>query len=221
MIGIANMDQSLTALERAWHELAEPYHCRMTRSAFLEGIVNRYSEEWRAYHTLRHIGEMLEIIEEYHTLLADYDAVAFATWFHDIVYDPRAEDNEVRSATLARRILSRLQVPSRVINRAAELILMTTAHNTADSSFDTRLFIDADLSILGATPERYEEYRRDIRREYSWLSDQEYRQGRAEVLRRFLDRRRIFQTEELHERLEAQARGNLMAELESLTGKIE
>jgi predicted metal-dependent HD superfamily phosphohydrolase len=65
-------------------------------------------------------------------------------------------------------------------------------------------------------PERYEEYRRDIRREYSWLSDGEYRQGRAEVLRRFLDRTRLFQTDELRERLEVRARGNLTAELEHL-----
>jgi predicted metal-dependent HD superfamily phosphohydrolase len=207
---------SLLELERSWHELAEPYHCHATRSAFLEGIINRYSEPWRAYHTLRHIGEMLEIIEEYHTKLLDYDAVAFAAWFHDIIYDPRADTNEERSAALARRILSRLQVPSRTINRTSDLIVITGSHNITDTSFDTRLFIDADLSILGAVPERYEEYRRDIRREYSWLSDGEYRQGRAEVLRRFLDRTRLFQTDELRERLEVRARGNLTAELEHL-----
>jgi predicted metal-dependent HD superfamily phosphohydrolase len=219
MSAIVNI--SLLELERAWHELAEPYHCRMTRSAFLEGIINRYAEPGRAYHTLRHIGEVLHVIEEYRDRLADYDAVAFAAWFHDIVYDPRAGDNEERSAILGRRILRRLQVPSSVINRAVELILMTAAHNTTDSSFDARLFIDADLSILGAVPERYEEYRRDIRREYSWLSDEEYRNGRAKVIEGFLNRPRIFQTDELFERLEVRARKNLTAELESLAAKIE
>ena len=215
------LDISQLELERSWHELAEPYHCRMTRSAFLEGIVNRYSEPGRAYHTMRHVGEMLLVIEEYRSLLEDYDAVAFAAWFHDVIYDSRAGGNEERSAVLARRILSRLQVPSRIINRTAELILMTAAHSSTDTSFDSRLFIDADLSILGAAPERYEEYRRDIRREYSWLGDAEYRQGRAEVLRRFLDRPRLYLTDELHDRLEARARKNMTAELESMTGKIE
>jgi predicted metal-dependent HD superfamily phosphohydrolase len=210
------MSTSLLELEDAWHELAEPYHCRMTRSAFLEGIINRYAEPGRAYHTLRHIHEMLDVIEQQHTRLDNYDAVAFATWFHDIIYDPRAGDNEERSAQLARRILRRLQVPASVINRAAELILMTATHSITDSSFDVRLFIDADLSILGAASERYEEYRRDIRREYSWMSEEEYHHGRAEALRGFLDRPRIFQTDELYERLESRARENLTAELESL-----
>ncbi len=61
----------------------------------------RYSEEGRAYHNLAHIAHCLDELRCYPGGGVDIGAVEFALWFHDAVYDPRAKDNEGRSAGLA------------------------------------------------------------------------------------------------------------------------
>jgi predicted metal-dependent HD superfamily phosphohydrolase len=78
------------------------------------------------------------------------------------------------------------------------------------------VLLDADLAILGATEERYRQYAADIRREYAWVPDAEYRAGRASVLEVFLARPRIYWHELTFEEGEARARANLRAELAGL-----
>ena len=55
-----------------------------------------------------------------------------------------------------------------------------------------------------------------IRQEYAWVPEEDYRQGRARILRGFLERPRIYRTAEMFERAEDRARQNLRRELESL-----
>jgi predicted metal-dependent HD superfamily phosphohydrolase len=208
-------DHIATELAARWHELAGEYHCRMTRDAFLEGIVHRYREPHRHYHTLEHVAEILAIIDRFRERLVEYEALAFAAWFHDVIADPRARDNEERSAALARRTMRRLHVPGWMIERAAALILATRSHEPPDRSFDAALFIDADLAILGAVPKRYARYARDVRREYGFLDDDAYRAERRQVLESFVSRHRIFVTDRLHEELEEQARRNIQCELDT------
>jgi predicted metal-dependent HD superfamily phosphohydrolase len=197
----------------AWHTLASPYHCRATRTGYLDPMLKRYREPHRHYHTLEHIGEMLAIIDEHRERLLEYEPLAFATWFHDIVYDPRASDNEERSAALARRTMPRLMISGWITLRAVALIEATKDHVPPDASFDAALFIDADLAILGAEPERYRRYARDIRLEYAHLTDDAYAAGRRAVLEGYLQRDVIYRTDVMRERLEEQARANIAAEL--------
>jgi predicted metal-dependent HD superfamily phosphohydrolase len=145
-------------------------------------------------------------------------AVQLAVWFHDAVYDPRAKDNETRSAALAAECLGSLAVPSDVIGKVAELV-EATAHlsdDRAPADADTAVLLDADLAILGASEARYQRYAADVRREYAFVPDDDYRKGRADVLRRFLARERIYYTTPMHAEGEEAARRNLRAELERL-----
>src|SRR5689334_21941080 len=73
-------------------------------------LVQRYSDPERAYHTLHHIAQLLQTAETFKARLHDYEAVFLAIWFHDAVYNPLANDNEIESATLAKTHLSRLLV---------------------------------------------------------------------------------------------------------------
>lgn len=212
------MNDSMTALEArmsaAWHELASPYHCRATRAGILDPIIRRYRQPHRHYHTLEHIEEMLAIIGEHRERLLEYEPLAFATWFHDVVYDPRRDDNEERSAIVARRTMPRLMVSGWITLRAVALIRATKEHVPPDASFDAALFIDADLAVLGSDPERYRRYAADVRREYAHLADEEYRRGRRAVLEDLLARERIYHTDLMRDRLEAAARANIREELD-------
>ncbi len=79
------------------------------------------------------------------------------------------------------------------------------------------MLLDADLAVLGAQPNVYQAYVSGVRVEYSHVGDTDWRVGRAQVLRRFIDQPRIYRTlaMSVHER---RARSNLQAELAALTG---
>ena len=60
-------------------------------------------EQVRHYHNLTHLGEIFARLDGCHASLEQPRRLAFATFFHDSIYEPTAKDNELRSAQ-ARRI---------------------------------------------------------------------------------------------------------------------
>jgi predicted metal-dependent HD superfamily phosphohydrolase len=205
-------------LSRRWHELLDPFHAPPALvDASFDDISSRYGEPRRHYHTLDHIQRVLASIDELRPSAHDPMALELAAWLHDVVYDPRAGDNEVRSAALARDLLSGLGSPASTADRVADLILTTVDHRPASGDGDAAILLDADLAVLGAEPEAYDDYCLAIREEFSWLPDAEYRAGRSALLRRFLERGDIFHTPPMRDALEARARANLEGELVELT----
>jgi predicted metal-dependent HD superfamily phosphohydrolase len=182
--------------------------------AVFEEIVSRYSEPHRAYHNLRHIEQVLDVVDYLARYAVDIQAVRLAAWFHDIVYDPRGQENEAASADLARELLAQVGYMSK--GAVASMILATRDHEHEGADLDTLVLLDADLAILGASPETYEEYAMAIRKEYFWVPDARFYTGRSDVLRRLLSRATLFALPEMRERFEAQARRNMEAELQSL-----
>lgn len=175
-------------------------------------LAQRYSEPHRHYHTLEHVHELLALLGEFE--LDDRDSVEAAVWFHDAIYDTWAGDNEARSAELAATALRDMRFPR--IEAVRAMINATATHDARELTRDGRLFLDADLSILGAPPERYRAYADAIRAEYSWVPDAKFAAGRAAILRRLLERPSIYQTEAMRARFEEQARANVARELAEL-----
>jgi len=178
-----------------------------------------YGDGARHYHTLGHVHALLALATQHRALLSDVEAVEAAIWFHDAVYDSRAKDNEARSA--ARERLAGRADAAR-IERIAAMIEATATHQVpplADAAAlrDASLFLDMDLSILGAAPDAFDAYEQAVRREYGWVDEAAWRTGRATVLRHFLDQRHVFHTGEFRERYERQARQNMARSLEALT----
>jgi len=173
------------------------------------GLVGRYTEKWRFYHTLEHVEAVLDTAEELKVLASDYTAVQLAVWFHDVVYDPQAEDNEIRSAEYARRTLVELGLAPEMAKRVSDLILTTISHTAEAGDIDAQILIDADLATLGVGEVRFRSQSEALRQEFSWLSDKEYRQNREQILNSFLERDRIYYTDQLFDTLEDKARRNL------------
>lgn len=138
-----------------------------------------------------------------------------ALWFHDAVYDPQAKDNEERSAELAAGCLKAAGAPLELIAHV-EALIMTTKRHTPEDREDFALISDIDLSILGRAPSRFDEYEQDIRREYAWVSDEDFVKGRGGFLGSVLAKPAIFLTEYFHELLERPARANVARSLEVL-----
>ena len=175
-----------------------------------QALVARYAEPQRAYHTLQHLGECLREFDLAKTKgrMSNADAVEMALWMHDAVYNPKANDNEERSAVLAHELLNASSVDATFISEVERLILATKTH-LSQATDDSGWMVDIDLAILGQPPARFREYEDQIWQEYSWVPRSIYKQKRAEVLECFLNRDRLFVTEYFHDRYEAPARENL------------
>jgi predicted metal-dependent HD superfamily phosphohydrolase len=176
-----------------------------------DGVIARYREPHRRYHGVRHlvfvvrdVGLLLAVSASPHQV--DQGAVVAAAFFHDAVYDPRASDNEARSAALA---VSALRSGGWIDSRIAHverLIIATQHHQSADLAGD--ILLDADLAVLGGDPAAYGAYVTGVRSEYSHLDDNAWRIGRAGVLRSLLERGSIYRTPTM--------RANMAAELATL-----
>lgn len=173
-------------------------------------LVRRHQEPHRAYHTLAHVQEMLQMQAQ----VGNRDKLLeLAIWFHDAVYDPTGEENEERSAALARDLLKR-ELPETELNRLAGLILLTKRHERAEVRDEAGgLLLDLDLMVLGGDQASYEFYAAAIRQEYLHVPTEDYAKGRTAVLKRFLDRERLFW---LLADFEETARQNLTREIETL-----
>lgn len=205
-------------LENSWNSIFDKFGANKNKSKeIFNNILEAYEAKDRHYHNLNHIKSLLEFIGDRKDQIKDYDALIIAAWFHDVVYNTRTRDNEEKSAVFAREALENLGIPEEIIKKAEGLIIATSKHENPTGENDYSIFLDGDLAILGSDIATYDNYAKAIRQEYSWVSEEQYKQGRKQVLENFLKRERIYFTEETHGKFEARARENIMREITSLS----
>lgn len=178
-------------------------------------LVEHYSESHRAYHNLAHILDCLQELDSAKQLAANSDAMELALWYHDVIYDPHANDNEERSAELAAKAMDDAGLPAKLRQTVAALILSTKKHD-GSLDLDAPLMVDVDLSILGREPARFDEYERQIRQEYSWVPESAFAEGRSAILENFLSRANLYGTVFFRAKYERQARENLRRSIQQL-----
>ena len=215
------MTQPEIEIRRAWRHIAGHQH-----DGYIDNLLIRHREPQRHYHTLTHVMWVLRHLHDLASASArEPSAELFAAaLYHDAIYDPRAVDNEARSADLATRELSEIGWPAEQGTAVEALIIATAGHIAADTSpfagreigDELAMLLDADLAILGAEPAAYIAYVHGVRAEYVHVDDGAWRSGRARILQQFLDRPRLFATEYMHAAREHRARANITAELAGL-----
>jgi predicted metal-dependent HD superfamily phosphohydrolase len=205
----------VTVLAQRFSELLRGLGAVEDPQPLAEAVLAGWAEPARRYHNLDHLRDCLTELDRTPADGADRDRVEAALWFHDAIYDPRAVDNETRSAEWARRALIELGVPSAVADDVARLVRLT-GHAGPAPDHSGRLLCDIDLAILGRAPEVFDSYDRHIREEYAWVPEPDFRTGRAGVLTGLLSRSPLYQTEHFRHRYETVARTNLARALERL-----
>jgi predicted metal-dependent HD superfamily phosphohydrolase len=61
-------------------------------------IATCYREPQRHYHTLAHLQDMFDLMDEYFNHVRNKTAVFLSIIFHDIVYDPTASETNARAS---------------------------------------------------------------------------------------------------------------------------
>lgn len=174
-----------------------------------EDLLRRWSEPHRRYHDVRHLQDVLAALPD-----EAPRTVLLAAWYHDAVYDPTRDDNEAASARLAREHLA----GDGDLAEVERLVLLTRTHDPAPDDVTGAMLSDADLAVLAAARERYDEYARDIRHEYAHVGEDDFRRGRAKVLAGLLAHGPLYRTQLGRERWDEAARANLSRELAAMAG---
>ena len=215
------MTQPEIEIRSAWRHAVGPDH-----DGYVDALLLRYREPHRHYHTLTHIMMVVRHVHDLSAMMSTKPApeLIAAALYHDAIYDPRAGDNEARSAELAERDLTHIGWPTRRCAIVGSLILATAGHLVGianapaddDASTATTILLDADLAILGTDPLSYQAYATGVRAEYFFVDDQQWCTGRGRVLQHFLDCPRLFRTDYMFAEREHRARANIQAELAAL-----
>jgi predicted metal-dependent HD superfamily phosphohydrolase len=141
--------------------------------------------------------------------------IKMALFFHDVIYDPARYDNEERSAEAFQAFAIRRGMNLRELGIIEDLILLTKSHKLGkDAGRAAQIMIDVDMCILGTPRQQYEEYARNVWREYSMHGAEKYREGRMAFLAS-VDPATLFSTPEMQV-LTSRAERNLTWELETL-----
>jgi predicted metal-dependent HD superfamily phosphohydrolase len=176
-------------------------------------IVDRYSEVGRHYHNLEHVRRLLILCDE---MGIEDTEITLAVFYHDIIYNPGSRHNEEKSVDFARRSLERIGISEDRTTTIFGMIMATRDHLSGEHDPATHLFLDLDMSILGAERQNYEQYVGGVRAEYSRVPDVVFRRNRRRFLEKLLKTEHIFRTRIFRNRFEERARENVAWEFEKL-----
>ncbi|XP_071799765.1 uncharacterized protein [Asterias amurensis] len=188
-------------------------------------LCEHYAEDGRHYHTLDHIAAMFRLFSTYKSKLTSHETVGWAIIFHDVIYNPKAGDNEEQSAELFRSFAreSLTDSDTELVQEVDRLIRLTKMHCTEAhqvsgmyASSDEHYFLDFDMQVLGLPETEYASYAQKIRAEYIHVPEMQYRTARAQILKEFLKTPNIFATQDFRELYEIQARDNIKREIQQL-----
>ncbi|MEZ5209625.1 hypothetical protein MYK68_13890 [Gordonia sp. PP30] len=180
-----------------------------------DDLARRWDEPHRRHHDRRHLDEVLAGLAALRAAGLDFDErpTVLAAWFHDAVYEPLSGTNEHDSASLARDLLA--DDPDR--DEVVRLVELTLTHDPAADDRNGIALSDADLAVLGADADRYDEYAANVRDEYQQVPGPLFRRARAELLAEFLTRDALFRSAPARDLWEAPARANLRREIAELS----
>ena len=204
---------TIVKLQR-WLSLCDEVGCLGSAKDF-HRLVGSWRSWGRRYHTLTHLSACLRELDQHRSLAEHPGEVEMALWYHDAIYRPWRRDNEQRSADWAERDMRRSGAGVEVAARVHALV-MATLHDAVDLTSDAALVVDVDLSILGQTPTVYDQFEREVRQEYWFVSHLRFAAARVGILRGILARPRIFHFAPFRERYESRARENLARAIEAL-----
>ncbi|WP_062213335.1 HD domain-containing protein [Demequina oxidasica] len=182
-------------------------------------LLARWEEPSRHFHNVRHLVDLLQHVDELQQETHKPHAVRLAAWYHGAIfssdeaaaYAHRGGEDEDASAEFAREELSALGLPTESINDVTTMVKALARHTLDPSSSDCAVLCDADLAVLASDPQRYKEYLRDVRAEYSHIPDRKFLEARQSIVKKLLARQQLY-VSPLGGTWEERARQNLAGE---------
>ncbi len=201
------------ALQR-WQKLMCAFGFSENQMTF-DALIAAYSEKHRHYHTFEHVNACLNHLDKTCNIAQYPYEIELALWFHDAIYKPYSKGNELKCARWAVKFLKANGVEEKVIFRIYRLVLVTL-HGFKTNTKDEKLIVDIDLTIFGSSFDVYNQFEKNIRKEYRIVPYFIYRKKRKEILQMFLKQGSIYRIEYFRIKYERQARENLIRAVKNL-----
>ncbi len=210
----------LPRFTKAWTFFSEAHPLLMPECI---NVLDAYDDPRRPYHNLTHLADVLDKLDWARTVLGNDGTldhlpaaerermlmrIELALFYHDVIYDATAKDNEAKSRDLFLEHATHFGMAQDDRAAIARLIDITAKHTQA-SALDEQILCDCDLAILGAEREVFARYDRNIRTEYAHIPDTVWHLRRPAVLKHFFEQPRLYKTNAFHARYDAPARHNL------------
>lgn len=144
---------------------------KLTTKVKIGFFKHKYNEKHRFYHNWNHIVDLLKKASKENCLS---DNLFLAILFHDVIYNPKENDNEEKSA-----LLFKIYFPNNDIVYNA--ILNTKNHINNDEI--STLLNKYDTSVLFGDFSEFIEYERKIFKEYNFVDISTYKSKRLEFLK--------------------------------------
>jgi predicted metal-dependent HD superfamily phosphohydrolase len=171
-------------------------------------LIKRYSEQHRHYHNARHLVFCLHQLDLAASYIENTDAIEMAIWFHDLVFEPRAKDNEERSAALF-KIAANACFPPSFVDTVSEIIV-ATKHIDNPNHNNEAYMVDIDLSSIALRWTHFCQDCSDLRAELSGISDTHFYSKKLAFFEALLKRPSIYFTEYFFTRYEDKAKQNIL-----------
>jgi predicted metal-dependent HD superfamily phosphohydrolase len=181
-------------------------------------LMDSYSEPQRYYHTLDHIEHCLSLFDNISSKLKSPHALELAIWFHDVIYQPGAANNEQLSADQFMRT-TKNRFDDSLRNIVYQHIMATLHLHSEMNHADTQYMVDIDLSSFGLPWPEFIHDSENLRREMAHLSNEDYCRKQSAFQQALMDRPRFFRSDYFYQNYESQARQNLSDYYESIHPK--
>ena len=150
--------------------------------------INILSKMWydphRFYHNINHLLSIIKAIEKNvwfkELQVKEKHILLIAAFFHDAIYEVKRKDNEDQSIKLFKLCL-KPNTPKELVDSVIRLI-ETTKHRKRPIDKLERIFWDADNAGFIGSYYNFEKIDNLLKKEYSFLSKEQWTKGRIEFL---------------------------------------
>lgn len=213
--------------------LSEKLVSGLTNVAVFQALLKEtYGTLGRHYHNLEHVDyclTQLRVMPEHYkvnpfsTRSMELE-MELAILFHDFVYTPGATNNERLSEyAMIGWKKSELSSSLEVLETWAGNFIRATAWSSEPNTLPEKTVKEIDMSILGTNSGAYEQYRRNLYKEFKyWYPWDTFKRGRIDFLNQVINKSRdgkLFQTN-YFDPLNILAEGNARRELDILEGQL-
>ena len=183
------------------------------KGPIFEEVETHYLEPHRHYHTAAHVVFCLRELDKvfvninHSGAVSQQDTIELSLWFHDVVLEIPAVNNEQKSAEYFLQV-SDGRLSNDLRHRVQDAIIATT-HKSRPESFESQLTVDVDLAGLAQPWSDFFADSRKVRAEFSHLSDKDFNLSQGIFMNSLLDRTSIYSTEYFLHSHEATASKNV------------
>lgn len=159
----------------------EEYRSKFDILDDLSYIESFYNSKGRYYHNMNHLDDVLCCLEDYNKSNlfneTEYQILVMTAIYHDIIYNPKAKDNEEKSAQFINDCSCSEDIKRQVYN-----LILFTKYQRAPKNDLEEIFMSCDMNVFDKSFTEQLQFEKNIQKEYSWVPLDVYVKNRIKVL---------------------------------------